>query len=213
MRLFSTNHNQPEANRVELDPAPPGRVAHSSVAHKRHAGRPWRRRNGAPIGLLSCTDPDHSGNVALPPGPEDDATESKSLRSSSVGICDRPHTLPAFAAIDGARVATFQDKLQLVEPSPWGFSGHDRGSVSGRLQIGVEAEPSRSDFQRGRGNPPYPGGNHALPGTRVLTHDRRSRAVHQRIDTARQITTCRFLPQKPAVTSTWGRQVSQQFGV
>src|SRR5260370_7253313 len=140
MRLFSTNHNQPEANRVELDPAPPGRVAHSSVAHKRHAGRPWRRRNGAPIGLLSCTDPDHSGNVALPPGPEDDATESKSLRSSSVGICDRPHTLPAFAAIDGARVATFQTNLQLFYPSPWPFCGHHRHTVPSHLHIRLQAD-------------------------------------------------------------------------
>jgi len=170
-------------------------------------------RNGTPDRLLSSTGPDRSGNLALPPGPEDDATGRKSLRSSIVGICDRPHSLPAFAAIDGALVATFQAKLQLVKLGPWGFSGHDRGRVSGRLQIRMETEPSRLDFQRNRGNPPYPTGNHALPGTRILTHDRRSRAVHQRIDTARQITTCRFLPQKPAVTSTWGRQVSQQFGV
>src|SRR5260370_959655 len=72
-------------------------------------------RNGTPDRLLSSTGPDRSGNLALPPGPEDDATGRKSLRSSIVGICDRPHSLPAFAAIDGALVATFQAKLQLVK--------------------------------------------------------------------------------------------------
>src|SRR2546422_4269326 len=85
------------------------------------------------------------------------------------------------------RAAALHARLKLVEPGARIFSGHDRSWVPGRLQIGVETESSRLDFQRGRGHPPHPLGNRALPGRGVPTHDGRSGAVHQRTDSARAV--------------------------
>src|SRR5437588_5342772 len=138
----------------------------------------WRTRNAATDWLLFPADPDCGWRPDVSHSAEDDANGRNSPGSSGGDIRNRSHPLPPLASLDRTRVLALEAIIQLVKSGPGGCSGHDRGRVLNRVQVGVETEPSSFDFQRSRGNSADSPRNCAVPGTFVFALACRNGALH-----------------------------------